>query len=583
MPKTIFLTFANNSDAPLNALKEEDKIVYGYVDQRRKGTEATIHRDSFCTTGSILEHLNDKKEQLLLFHYSGHANEKTLFLENEQAHREGLTSFLGLAPNLKLIILNGCETHGLASQLLGLPSKPAVIFTTAKVPDEVALRFSKTFYQALCQKNNSIQTAFTAADSAVKTVSDNGVVTPHRGMGNRSEKGMYVLSCEDQNLLLETFSDILEEAPIQFTVNSILTKELFETYEAYDENVRQLYESEDHNNLVTIQGEILKALPRPISEQLRKLFAIRLANASSEQHKENVFFDKLGFGRLKQMAYTCFTFLELIAFIHLSQLWDEVEQGNVVLTADEQSILLALFKEVSEEKQIISIFKLLQATNTIFNKHTINNFLEELKIDDLSSKKHFQDALTFFQEINQEILQKGSITENKAMVMCMEAEKMLAIIFSELAFIVAYQMESIQSIQVMSYRHLEDLEYNFARVALIQNLARVKRINVPRKKTSNTRSVFLTYKLKDKQPLNLTPFIIDENAFPARKKLDGKQKSNNATIAKICSFTNLKDYQFRHVYQPKEKIEIKERAELNRFKMIKEQVDSFAATIFNRK
>jgi len=583
MSKTIFLTFANSSENPLPALKEEDKAIYNYLDQRTKETAIKIHRDSYATKQSIREHLNDKKEHLMIFHYSGHAEEATLFLEDGAAKADGIADFLGLAPNLKMVFLNGCKTYGQEAKLVELPSKPVVVFTTAPVNDESAKIFSSTFYQALCQGNNTIQSAFDAAQAAERMEekeegNDRGVIARKKVA---EEEGIWVLSCQNPNLPNSSFSELLGETVVEYEVNSKLTEKLVEDYEEYNEEVRQVYEA-DNNSISDLQRAILKALPHPISEQLRKLFAIRIALADGAAYEENVFYDQLGFERLKQMEYACYVLLELVSFIQLSQLWEAIKREKIKVTAEVQTELSLLFSAVTTNTQSVALFKLIQRIDQLFTASKEGNFLEELEVADLTKNESFQGALTFFQTIKEEITEGGAIPENRAATLCIEAEEKMAIIYGKLAFIINYQMDSVQSVKFMSYRHKAEPEYDFEKVELIQNLEKIQFKKDTKKEALNTRSVFLINKKKEVKPLNLTPFLIDENAFPTkRNRLDTNRKSETS-IAKISSFNALENYQFRHIYQPKEKMIIKDKSDLKRFRSVTEQVDDFVNIVFGR-
>lgn len=118
MKNIVFLAFANRQDDPLPTLKEEENRIYRMLALREKEGHFSVFRDSNTTQDRILEALTLHKEEIIVFHYSGHAGVDSLFLEDDPANAEGIADFLSQAPKLRLVILNGCSTKGQVKRLI---------------------------------------------------------------------------------------------------------------------------------------------------------------------------------------------------------------------------------------------------------------------------------------------------------------------------------------------------------------------------------------------------------------------------------------------------------------------------------
>ena len=145
MANRIFLAFANQKDNPLPTLREEDDKLSEILSKREQKDHFKIFKDSFIDTRKLGRNLAQFKNEIIIFHYSGHANRDQLFLEDKPAMARGIANYLAKCPHLKLVILNGCSTQGQIRPLLDLPTKPVVIATSASVDDHKATLFSHYF------------------------------------------------------------------------------------------------------------------------------------------------------------------------------------------------------------------------------------------------------------------------------------------------------------------------------------------------------------------------------------------------------------------------------------------------------
>ena len=176
---TLLLTFANNQQKPLPTLQKEYNEVAAVLGQRASKGHFTVQPIPFATKKNLTNTLSQWKEDIELFLFSGHAGANHLELLEGAAHSEGVAALLGLCPNLKVVILNGCSTKGQVANLLD-NGIPVVIATSAPVQDEKATQFSITFFSALTLQKASIQEAYQIAIAAAKL---DGAITSE--IGNR--------------------------------------------------------------------------------------------------------------------------------------------------------------------------------------------------------------------------------------------------------------------------------------------------------------------------------------------------------------------------------------------------------------
>ena len=168
MPKLpyLYFAFAHDPEDPLPNLRQEGEQLYQMLLQRKQHGHFDIHRDEFAAIEVISKNLRTFKDQVIVFHYGGHAASKSLFLNDQEANADGIAELLGHQKNLKLVFLNGCSTQAQVEylKLLGIP---AVIATSRPIKDILATKFAGEFYDALV-KNFTLKEAFDLAASCLK-------------------------------------------------------------------------------------------------------------------------------------------------------------------------------------------------------------------------------------------------------------------------------------------------------------------------------------------------------------------------------------------------------------------------------
>ncbi|MGX5852471.1 hypothetical protein ACWKW6_02455 [Dyadobacter jiangsuensis] len=172
----------------------------------RNGEEATSKK--------LEEDLIDYQQRIVLFQFSGHAGSNQFLFNGGTAHANGFAGYLkGWAPNLKIVILNGCSTAEDVEDFFAQGIK-IVVATKCDVYDEHAKLFSTAFHRTLSNGGHPLE-AYQAGVNNVKknpTLRDalpsrlldrgNAPASIRRGIGmdaNRNE-GIWDIFVRDENV-----------------------------------------------------------------------------------------------------------------------------------------------------------------------------------------------------------------------------------------------------------------------------------------------------------------------------------------------------------------------------------------------
>ena len=162
----IFLTFAGDpadEGRKLHALiPERDAITDQLIPLEGK----IIVREPSPNPDRIVKVLNQCYRQMVIFHFSGHADEKELDLGEIGLAGPSLARLFSPENKLKLVFLNACATEGhvAALQAQGIA---AIIATETSISDQKAKIFSEVFYHALAN-DKTLKEAFSDAKTAIE-------------------------------------------------------------------------------------------------------------------------------------------------------------------------------------------------------------------------------------------------------------------------------------------------------------------------------------------------------------------------------------------------------------------------------
>ena len=222
MPAPVFLlAFAYDQTQALPEVVNELKTIQRLLSQTGGNAEPIWQ----VTPDDLEERFDTQRNDLRLFHYSGHAGATGLVLNRgDQASRivfgTGIARQAGWAKDLRLVFLNGCSTKDQAQVFLD-QGAAAVIATTKPLIDKYAVDFARRFYQSFTRRNglSTLQQAFEAAFIAF--TDEHGFLT--RAMLDEQVRGSIELDEEANEPLYE-----LHLHPQKPNAGNQLFKEWFE-------------------------------------------------------------------------------------------------------------------------------------------------------------------------------------------------------------------------------------------------------------------------------------------------------------------------------------------------------------------
>lgn len=157
----VFMAFANDQDAHLTQLKKESRALYQQLVGLKKADRIALHREESSDLNELYQDMLTYDGQIVVFHYAGHSDGKSLRLEGGKGSSKGIAQLLGQQKRLQLVFLNGCANDAQVD-ILHEAGVPAVIATRVEINDERACEFASAFYRALVA-GRSIFDAFDGA------------------------------------------------------------------------------------------------------------------------------------------------------------------------------------------------------------------------------------------------------------------------------------------------------------------------------------------------------------------------------------------------------------------------------------
>ena len=562
-PPVIFLAFANAQDRHLALLDEERRIITGHLTPLASEQYFQIHTEPSATTKDLTRYIAEFKDRIAVFHYGGHAGSEQIFLTDVAANAAGLAQLLAGQPNLKLVFLNGCSTKAQVDLLLEL-GIPAVIATNVPVSDPGAKDFADIFYKSLAADHN-IESAFKLA-AANYLLLKGEAVGIYRGISLHTADqatealpwGLYVK--KDKDAALEwslprksATSFIVRGAGRKYEANSAMNQKLIETIanaiEPYSETIHDMVENARRSGreprLRDLRAAVVDAFPTPIGTHLRKLLLLEAA----------------GVERLSKIVDVYTVSSELLAYILLAQLWDEKFRLPALLIPDEQRRVISTFFEMKEgDWETYDHIALVRAIGDVFEANAIQTYITEFSTlrAQFYAESALQQAQRFLQEMKQELL--GSILAEEIESFCVQAEDHLCEIFRHIGFCAKYKLATVKTIELQKRRH-ELPRYRHNIVVLDKVSAGVLDDVLESDQFSDNNSVVLLHSEDAVSPfLNLSPFLIDENA------LKGQQNS------KLFFFRYISEKQCTYVLADT----LKDRLDLSGlYEQLKQQFDTF--------
>jgi class 3 adenylate cyclase len=394
-------------------------------------------------------------------------------------------------------------------------------------------------------------------------VANEGITVPDRtsleGKGKRIKEG--------ESLTHEAAPPPISEEGI--AVNDILIDVICEDLAVYNRNLDDELNKENLD-IAAIKREIIDIFPTPIGEELRILFT--RSNSSNRSEAMEYF----SVNRLKQLYRTVWTSLRFVSFIMLSQLWDEkYNKRHIEMSKEQEAIFNAFFSINSKNYQTYDYAQIINTISAIFEQNQTKCFIEELKSFKIASihNPELADAHAAIKQMHHDVLNKAIAPENIE-DLCLKAEENLGIILKNIAFLVSYKLVTIKNIEIVKRRH-EAARYRHKQINLNRALTvastGVAEVGIELDNFADNKSVLFIKadNLEIKEYLNLTPFIIDENAI------------NGHLSSKIFQYIYYENnrYHYQFMNNPSDKpLEVSS----SKYPKIKKQFDRFWSETFNQ-
>ena len=520
----VLLAFSNDMDNPLSSLKRESRNIARTVAALEDRRMLRLFREDKSTTDDLLESLHRLSDpandyQLVVFHYGGHADGDTLRFEDSPGHGDGLARLLGsFRSSLALVFLNGCSTLPQVQQLIDAGVK-AVIATSAPIRDEHACHFAEFFYRKLASRA-SLGQAFDFAAQSLQfkygRTAERIAVDRTRSIGGGAAAtampwGLYY---DRDNPAVLDWKFRAAEPPViarpdigAFRANDYLLDVAWAISEHFPE-VRAAIE-----NNTCPEGEqyefILKNFPWLISAQIRVLLAGTPAMAAPTAE------------RLEQLLCTYTAAAQLVYFILLSNLWDQKLRGNLDRPGLDWEDIAGLTPDNFRSFDFISCAGRILEEIKSHPRATV--FMAELTVlaDSFQKKDAFYEACLYLESRREQYLAAvpdGTATDLTGT--CLDTEYALSVVLAQLSFLAKYQMITVRDIKLSKVRYGEPSYKHFIAKLHVHLESSIIVSDQPATFASflDDRSVILVKSLdRVDNFLNLTPFIIDRNAYGDKK------------------------------------------------------------------
>lgn len=524
-PPVILLAFANDEGNHLDNLVRERKAISDALGKFEDNSYIRLHVEADTGIDDLFGLFDRFTGQVAMFHYGGHASGAALDLEtaggaNEAAHAGGLAKMLGLSDALQLVFLNGCATQGQVKALLDAGVK-AVIATSCPINDAMATDFAGQFYSTLAA-GETIGKAFDAAraliatrygdDKKIEQVRDFSFGDAQQPQAVSAELtwGLYTQPNGDAVLDWKLPTQAANEVIIRgaafaqdssVPVNNGLIETAFNAVAQHSPQVAMLLDFQKKSGQTdfrTVRQQLIDSLPAPVGEQLRKLFASSSVDAD----------------RLRQLVVTYETITKLFAFAMLSQLWNaRVDKPDLSISDDQWQLLNAFNNLDAAAEPRFDYVALISAIDQIFGANAVEPAMSECSsLGQTLSSGPANDAWQFMNEMRGEIA-GGSVDPKEVESFCVQAEKHLGVLLDAMAFIVGYKLATIKTIAINKTRH-KPAEFHHRQVLLDRVTAGFEDTDEVRASFTDNESVIILKNLDDvTNYLNLTPFVIDQNAL----------------------------------------------------------------------
>jgi hypothetical protein len=556
----LFFTFANDPLQPLPTLQKEKDEISDFLTRGEQEGRYNIHMEQPARRERIAQYLTGFHQDIVLFHYSGHAGRDALWTREEASQAGGIAQLLGQCPRLKLVFLNGCSTQGQVKALWEA-GVPVIIATSAPVDDRTATTFAIRFYQALSSEVN-LETAFNFAKGDALALKADLDIPLKRGIQFREERneepvwGLFVQKGRDNILDWRLPKKDYGQREKDYIPNQLLLDTLMEVLAPFDRQVRHLKEDEEAGETISLSDKklyVTNCMPEPIADQLRKL----LMPTPDEEEQG---FDQISLARLKQLTRTATTIIELYTDTLLAQLWEAKEKyPELELTEALRQSLSRLIQLRAPELTLHNYISLTRSIREVLDSIEYPFFFKELRQHHPDSP--FRKACEHLNLLRHQLIEKN-FPPDRVPEACRKGEESLATILRELGFLAKYTLAAVHLINAVKFRHQEKPTFSHMLIKLVKTVGGTEQQREILDEVMYSRSVLmLKTENGNTRFLNLSPFIIDKYALD-------KDPSDKSKLY------------FFHYYQPVKDPPLA--VSKDNYSIVKEQFDAFSQLIFEK-
>lgn len=547
--KTIFLfAFANDKEGSLR-LADEERAAREALTAPHISPSIEYMNLGNTSLDDIYYTFTRYHNRIALFHFGGHSDDQLLSLTDTHARSSSLSTLMGMQENLQLVFLNGCNNDGQVKELQSKQVK-AVIATSVKINDERALQFCQKFYQALTASGEERQTIRQAFDTA-KSYMENAAPktgTTNRDLATSSEEEETDKSFEWELYLLDgQTADWAIPGPPQQPKDADFFKEVMLTHDDQNKLLLELafgigedeklglsqyisgleghvqqYDKDPDNseNMDALRDKLFEAFPSVLSIQLKDLFT----------YPEGVTHGRL---RLSEINEAYLTLGRLLNSIALSTLWEAaldpttLEPRKDFIIREEYKKDIQRFLQPGDPASVgnVDYFWLVGAVNRIFQEPENKKFIPYVPelanlFQSLDDDTPYFEAYRFLEQNLRHRLIANDIASEEVKELCRDGEGYLGLLLQKCAFLSNYQLVTVKDVTVYQPRQQPAPVYYHHQFTL-QGLEASNQANIytplDRAAAINNNSIYLAKDFRqDERPLNLTPFLIDENAFKTK-------------------------------------------------------------------
>lgn len=471
--------FENDKNQPLEYLTQEKAVLTTIFEAlQKKYTSLSYRLRSNGGVEEIIKVINENREELIWFHFSGHHDEGIGIRMNDGSLQSLANSLLN-CPNLKGVFINGCSSKETLEDLL--EDIPICIGTVEPVYDSIAFKFSELFYSEILRATDwlDFKTLHAIFNNTLPTTYDIVNTIPRL---NGTERGGGSPEDFKNNFYFISKNNTIREE--KFNSGVLFYSKKINTYNNEGGLISHL-----ENRIENFNINYWKEPPAIIRRILKPLIAPGIGLS----------FKQIGIGRYNLIKEYFFAYIDICRYSILSILWEEIENNKVKAS---KTKILELFTSVNnfDSDKIKTLIELC--------KEVIINHGNK---DEIEFVKELPTSLTYLKESINYVNGPNNFNEPSEKVLW-ETELLLQKIIVSSQFLNSYRLQSIFSKYYKRNRSSKKVKYEIDYRYATGNLLTEKEDDIGFEFAHN-HSIYICEEYGQKKILiNLSPFYFDENS-----------------------------------------------------------------------